>query len=120
MKIQKLEAAHRYHLRCLLRIHWPQKISNVALYKDANSSPIRKEMVIVRWKYLYKTLHMHPSNAAYSTMWQYYANETEAPKHKGVPITLPLILHKNLQLIGKSLRICQDFGNIEDVAKYNK
>ena len=44
--LQNLEAAHRRHIRCLLKIRWPERISNQRLYETSGATSMRKEIMV--------------------------------------------------------------------------
>ena len=44
--LQKLEAAHRRHIRCLLKIRWLERISNWRLYETSGATSPRKEIMV--------------------------------------------------------------------------
>ena len=48
--LKKLDVCHRYHLRQILKVKWPQTISNEKLYETCNSKPLSERVRIARWK----------------------------------------------------------------------
>ena len=49
-------------LRRILRIHWPQKISNINLWKETKQVPVDKEIGRKRWRWIGHTLRKAPES----------------------------------------------------------
>ena len=48
--LRKLDVCHRNHLRQILKIRYPNKISNIKLYKLCSTTPLSERVKIARWK----------------------------------------------------------------------
>ena len=49
---ESLDSFHRQHLRSLLGVRWPQKITNVSLYARCKAEPITNILKRLRWQLL--------------------------------------------------------------------
>ena len=58
VQLDKIDAAHRRHLRRLLGIYYPEKISNPELYERTESKPISVTITGLRWTMLGHTLRL--------------------------------------------------------------
>ena len=51
--IEKVNITHRRHLRAILNIKWPNRISNEKLYQMTNSEPMSNRIDLrARWRFL--------------------------------------------------------------------
>ena len=66
--MNKLDAAHRKHLKCILNIHWPKKISKEELYKRCNTSPLSTRVDKSRWTMLGHILRSGENTPAYLSL----------------------------------------------------
>ena len=66
--IEKVDTCHRNHIRQILNIKWPQKITNEKLYQLANVSPLSQRTPKARWKMLGKVLRQDENSAAYCSL----------------------------------------------------
>ena len=46
----RIDTYHRRHLRQIIGVHWPNRISNVALYHHCQSRPISESIITARWQ----------------------------------------------------------------------
>ncbi|CCI43313.1 unnamed protein product [Albugo candida] len=106
-EIGSLEAYHRRHLLRVLRIHYPQQISNADLYKRCNTKPLRIHLARSRWRLFGHTLRRAQPIPAQMNMLRYYDSAGNLPTHRGrTPTCLPTVLDKDLRLdITSSLRL---------------
>ena len=58
----KLQTFVNSCLRRILKIHWPEKISNEDLWQQTHQQPIDKEILQRRWRWLGHTLRKPPNN----------------------------------------------------------
>ena len=49
-ELDRLDAYHRHHLRQIVGIHWPHRISNTALYRRCRCHPISEDVKLARWR----------------------------------------------------------------------
>ena len=66
--LEKLEAAHRMHMREILKIKWPSTISNIKLYEITKSKPLSVRVVKARWKMIGKVLRQPELNPSHSAL----------------------------------------------------
>ena len=93
---EKLDAFHRKHLRRILDIRWPTKITNESLYKKTNEKPISLTMKEARWKLFGHILRRDPSIPANMAMKFYFEKATNKG-YRGKPrTTLPVVLNQDL------------------------
>ena len=67
--LQKLDVCHRSHLRQILKIKWPSKISNEKLYRLCSTQPLSQRVKESRWKmfgYILRSPENTPANLALS------------------------------------------------------
>ena len=50
--LRQLDVCHRNHLRQILKIHYPNRISNEKLYALCSTKPLSDRVKIARWKML--------------------------------------------------------------------
>ena len=95
-ELTKLDAFHRKHLKRILGIRWPTKITNEALYKKTNERPISETMKEARWKLFGHILRRDPTIPANLAMKFYFEEKTTG--FRGKPrTTLPVILNQDLE-----------------------
>ncbi|RLO12323.1 hypothetical protein DYB28_014194 [Aphanomyces astaci] len=49
-QLLRLEAFHRRQLRCIIRLFYPNRISNAALYTRCDCEPLRVTLLRARWR----------------------------------------------------------------------
>ena len=92
--LNNLDVFHRKQLRIILRIHYPAKISNKALYQLCRTAPISIMLLEHRWKLFGHVLRLPLSSPPQLSMTQYYIVDKTS---KGTPrTTLPVLLNKEL------------------------
>jgi exonuclease III len=103
VQLDKIDAAHRRHLRRLLGIYYPEKISNPELYERTESKPISVTITGLRWTMLGHTLRLPedtPGNKAIKQYYQRKVEQTDVPRkstNRGrVLTTLPRLLQLDL------------------------
>ena len=107
-ELSRLDAHHRRHLRQIIGIRWPHRISNVALYRRTHSSPISAAIRAARWSLFGHVLRL-PLDAPVQRTMDAYLEDTGNPKFRGRPsCTLPTTLGENLRRIGRQLRNSDD------------
>ena len=106
--LSRLDAHHRRHLRQIIGIRWPHRISNDALYRRTHSSPISAAIRAARWSLFGHVLRL-PLDAPVQRAIDAYLEDTGTPKFRGRPrCTLPTTLGENLRRIGRQLRNSDD------------
>ena len=107
-ELSRLDAHHRRHLRQIIGIRWPHRISNDALYRRTHSSPISATIRAARWSLFGHVLRL-PLDAPVQRAIDAYLEDTGTPKFRGRPrCTLPTTLGENLRRIGRQLRNSDD------------
>ena len=107
-ELSRLDAHHRRHLRQIIGIRWPHRISNDALYRRTHSSPISAAIRAARWSLFGHVLRL-PLDAPVQRANDAYLEDTGTPKFRGRPrCTLPTTLGENLRRIGRQLRNSDD------------
>lgn len=102
---KRMDVTHRKHLRGLLRIHYPNRISNTKLYTLCNAAPISHTARRQRWRLFGHILRLSPYALPRLIMINYYRiQHTKYYKGlKGAKLTLPRLLQRELQYIGMKL-----------------
>ena len=107
-ELSRLDAHHRRHLRQIIGIRWPHRISNDALYRRTHSSPISAAIRAARWSLFGHVLRL-PLDAPVQRAIDAYLEDTGTPKFRGRPrCTLATTLGENLRRIGRQLRNSDD------------
>ena len=100
----RIDTYHRRHLRQFIGVHWPNRISNVALYHRCQSRPISESIITARWRLFGHVLRL-PRDAPAQRAIDHYFADTEASTFRGRPRTsLPTTLCSDLRRIGRTLR----------------
>ena len=103
--LQKLQAAHTRHNRCLLKIRWPERIRIRRLYETSGATSLRREIMVRRLDFLGKALRQDRVPPARECMEQYFRHLDEATKVRGRrPITIVSILDQALRLDDRRLQ----------------
>ena len=115
--VEQLDSFHRKQLRCILRMHYPHKISNAQLYKRTNSEPIRYTLVKRRWSLLGHILRLPPGVPANVTMKEYYILYNNKRKHKRFRgprrTSLPTVLKADLEKLNDSSYQLKKLSDLE-------
>jgi exonuclease III len=124
--MEKLEAAHRRHLRFALKIIWPKTISNKHLYEKAQTVLLRKDIWERKFGY-FRTALLQPRTApGRECMEQYFRHLESAPRRKGnTPLLIMRELHIALKTVNLSLISWANFEQIRekasgDIKEWNK
>ena len=100
----RIDTYHRRHLRQVIGVHWPNRISNVALYHRCQSRPISESIITARWRLFGHVLRL-PRDAPAQRAIDHYFADTEAATFRGRPRTsMPTSLCSDLRRIGRTLR----------------
>ena len=102
--LDRIDTYHRRHLRQIIGVHWPNRISNMALYHRCQCRPISESIVTARWRLFGHVLRL-PREAPAQRAIDHYFADTEAAAFRGRPRTsLPTTLCSDLRRIGRTLR----------------
>ena len=108
-ELNRLDAHHRRHLRQIIGIRWPHRISNDALYRRTQSSPISAAIRAARWSLFGHVLRLPLDALAQLAIDAYLEDTAPPPKFRGRPrCTLPTTLGEDLRRIGRQLRNSDD------------
>ena len=103
-ELDRLDAYHRRHLRQIVGIHWPHRISNTALYRRCRCHPISEDVKTARWRLFGHVLRMPRDTPAQQAIDYYFADTGDAT-FRGRPRTsLPTALSADLRRVGRTLR----------------
>ena len=103
-ELERLDAYHRRHLRQIIGIHWPHRISNTALYRRCRCCPISENVKSPRWRLFGHVLRMPLDSSAQQAI-DYYFADTRVGTFRGRPrTTLPTALSADLRRVGRTLR----------------
>jgi hypothetical protein len=114
-RMRKLEAVHRRHLRQLLKIFWPKRITVAKLYQLAETCSIRRDIWERKLKFLKHALQQPRNSPARECMEQYYRHFNEAPRPRGNPLTIQKEMQQALQLDGRDFRT---WGHLSELQKF--
>ena len=120
-QLRALEGVQRYHLRRIFRIFYPNRIRNLYLYQKAKLQPVELSITKTRWRLFFKMLQLQPPHQIHCIMEEYFHKPIRQPGAPASSVrrsTLPWALHKELQLIGKSLLSWDDFQTIRNLAAH--
>ena len=73
--LNTLDVFHRKQLRMILRVYYPAKISNKALYRQCRTAPISIMLLENRWKLFGHVLRLPLTSPPQLSMEQYYIND---------------------------------------------
>ena len=126
VELDKIDAAHRRHLRRLLGIFYPEKIGNEDLYERTESKPISVAITELRWTMLGHTLRRPETTPGNQVMIQYFQrkimNSDIARKttNRGrVLTTLPRLLQRDIMEKLKTKRQRNDLFAIDSLKTGN-
>jgi len=80
--LKKLDVCHRKHLRRIINIKWPQKITNVKLYEICNTRCLSDRVRLSRWKMLGHILRS-PDNTPAALSLAFAIQGCDAQKRSG-------------------------------------
>lgn len=121
----RLDAAHRRLLRRLIRMAWPNKITNKVLYERTLSIPISEKAREMRWQYLghilRRTEERHPAAQAFRCFFK-CRDVFRATGHfqSDLIATLRRDLKQTEAIHGHELKDLSDVKVLEELAKDKK
>lgn len=119
--IKHLEVLHRKQLRVVLRIHYPNKISNYNLYKRCGTESLSTTILRQRWRLLGHILRLPATAPARVAMGVYYNMQQQTSEFKryrgATKTTLPRLLEQDLAYAGKQLRSLEDLKALKVEAR---
>ncbi|ETV89789.1 hypothetical protein H310_15381, partial [Aphanomyces invadans] len=102
------EAFHRRQLRLLLGIFYPHLILEADSYARCHNEPLRGLVKRHRWRLFGHVLRSHTDTLAKNAMTAYFAPSNEAKFTGRTKTTLPVVLHRDPQFVGRSLLTTED------------
>ena len=103
-ELDRLDAYHHRHLRQIVVIHWPHRISNTALYRRCRCHPISEDVKSARWRLFGHVLRVPRDTPAQQAIDYYFADTGDAI-FRGRPRTsLPTALSADLRRVGRIVR----------------
>lgn len=137
--LESLDTTHRKHLRRILNIKWPEKISNEDLYERCRTRPVSHKIIHQRWNLFGHILRRDTDIPAQTAMTEYF-RKGQSNKYRGRPPTsLPTILNKDIKtyqqyvkknptvtnksnsaLLPSNLKTGKDLNKIRDIAQDRK
>ena len=104
VELDKLDAAHRRHLRRLLGVFYPEHISNEETHRRTEARPIPIDVIEKRWTLLGHTLRLVKDTTGNKVITQYFqskatgTNKVRRLTRRGrVLTTLPRLLQRDLR-----------------------
>jgi len=94
-QLEKMNAAHRTHLRRVLGIFYPNTISNAKLYESCNLKPISAYVIKARWTLFGHILRLPENTPAHQVMITYYTMHA-THKKSGIQNILPTLINQDL------------------------
>ena len=116
--MKRLNAHHRRHLRKILGIRWPDKISNSALYDKLGTFDIESFVKKMRLKLFGHVLRLPTKTPAQKAMNHYFKpgkRDRGRPKH-----LLPTRLVKDLKDVNKQFKTKSDLIALRNLASDRK
>jgi len=115
-QLNRLEAFHRTQLRSILGIRYPNTITNQKLYDRTESVPLGLTIMKARWRLFGHSLRL-PSESPAALAMAAFFTDADKSSWRGRPrLTLPVILHQDLQSVRMSLRKRQDLEILRSIA----
>ena len=107
-ELNRLDAYHRRLMRQIIGVRWPHRISNDALYRRCQCSPISAAIRAARWSLFGHVIRL-PLDAPAQRAIDFYLEDTGTPKFRGRPrCTLPTTQGDDLRRIRRQLRHSDD------------
>ena len=107
-QLRSLEATHRKHLRILLRVFWPDRMTNAEVYRRTGERNIRLEILRLRWTFFQRAIQLNVGSPTWVAMHVYFKQGVSNLKVRGQPTLLPQLLKKEAQMMGASLNSWND------------
>jgi len=122
-QLKSLDVCHRKHLRRILGIKWPRKISNRSLYQKCNAVPVSTLVADARWRMLGHVLRLPPETPAHAATYVAATSKStgilsKTPGRRGRHRTnLYGVIKKDLVSRGLKLTCKTDMKKLTGVAK---
>ena len=83
--LESIDVQQRKHLRQIIKVFWPRKISNSALYKRCNVKPLTRRVEVSRWKMLGHVLRSGKETPAFLSFKFAFEESKSLKGRKGIP-----------------------------------
>jgi hypothetical protein len=115
--VKKMDTTHRKHLRQILNIYYPNKISNKDLYQRCNTKPMSQQIRTIRWKLFGHILRL-PKTTPPQRLMDIYMQQSENKicKRGGQYLTIARLIHKELRPIGRTFNSISDLEELRQIA----
>ncbi len=118
---RKLDCIHRKHLRQILNIYYPNKISNQELYARCKTTSISQQIREMRWNLFGHLLRLEVDTPPQKLMEQYLTmSATKKCIRGGQYWTLPRLLDMELGTVGKQLKKVEDLKELRSIARFSE
>jgi hypothetical protein len=111
--IDKLDSAHRKHLRKILNINYPNKISNAEVYKRTQSHPVSLDIISARWNNLRHLLISDQLTPAVRALELFYKTPKQRDRYQAGPFlsALPYVINAEYKRLPEQIR--SNYGLLE-------
>lgn len=119
-QVAKMNSTHRRHLKVILGIFYPYIISNEMLYQRTKQHPLHEDILAARWRCLRSALYQDIMDErlpmpCIMRLW-FHNHFGLAVKRRGAPpTTLPLLIHKDLESVGRKFKTPQDYKELKEM-----
>jgi len=114
--LRKLDVAHRKHLKKMLNIYYPLKITNLKLYDMCDAKPISIDITEYRMRLFGHVLRSQDDTPA-QIMMKMYFNPTMKQFKKNIPTSIVTALRKDLKLVNIKLSNLKQFEKVKELAQ---
>ena len=105
-----------YH-RQTIGVHWPNRISNVALYHRCQSRSISESIITAIWRLFGQVLRLPRYAPAQRAIDHYFADAEAATFRGRLRTSLPTTLCSDLRHIGRTLRQPADIAALRALSR---
>ena len=118
---EKLDSAHRKHLREILNIRWPEMISNETLYARCKLSNLSCRVTKYRWTMLGNVLRQEETKPTVNALFFALDKAETFPTRRGRPVTNFLdMIKSDLEAKGFQLQTTKDIEILREKALNEK
>ena len=115
LQMDRLDAAHRKQLQLLLRIYYPNRITNEELNTRTQCQPISRTITKLKWAMFGHILRGPVDGPAHLAMRRYYAQK-QVGRGK-LATSIATCLQDNLKLINRRLKGWEDLEVLRGIAQ---
>jgi exonuclease III len=118
-KMDQLEVTQRRHLRKILGIFYPNRISNLELYDRCKCSLLKPSIIQGRWKLFGHLLRQPQDTPANKAMIAYFTG-TAQKRPGGRPSSLPRLLNSDAALVHRNLTTIEHLQHLRIIAAHRR